>query len=399
MGKKSLIKSTTKKNSDTKKVGDKTTKKTAAQATKKTPAKAAAKAKPKAEPKAAGPAKPTAKSKPAPKKLSIKELLFRKFEALQPAAPKIPAPKPSGGSATAPPLVATSDPDELKRLRMLLNKRFDMAEIKTAAKPLVPHPAQEKEPVAQAATATAKVKPATDKAKDVAAAQPKAAKPVTKPSEESAYITIEPPKTKPQADPVGRSVKWAAIVAGLLILMLLAVSANNSSKYYIKPKDDAIEIWKGAFSPKRNEFFMVLHGIRATEPIKPVYSKKEIFPMIFKYYVEKSDTLLEVKGLPDFEGIKKYLHQAEAYAVTGEMKTAVNERLNTIERMILLYKAEVAISRNTVDSLQSAIKILKEAGQLTSSTIQSEEIEQKIAATREGIKALKGGTAATQPEK
>ena len=143
---------------------------------------------------------------------------------------------------------------------------------------------------------------------------------------------------------------------------------------------------------------MVLHGIQAPEPLKDVYSKEDIFPLIFNYYIDKSDTLLEVQGLPDFEGIKKYLHRAENFAITNEMKLMVKDRLNTIERMILLYKADVAISRDTADSLESAIKILKEAGNLTPSTMQAEEISQKIDAARERIKALNSESAAQPSE-
>ena len=188
---------------------------------------------------------------------------------------------------------------------------------------------------------------------------------------------------------MSRSIKIGAAVAGLLIFFLLAISANNSAKYYIKPADNAVEIWKGDFSPKDKSFFMVLHGAKAPETVKDVYSKEEVYPIIFNYYIDKSDTLLEVKGLPDFEGIKKYLHKAEDFAVTSEMKMAVNDRLNTIERMILLYKADVAISRNTEDSLESAIKVLKDAGKLNPSAIQAEEIAQKIETARERIKSLK----------
>ncbi len=406
MGKKSLIKSTSKKKSDSKKEEEKTTQKAAAKTAKKAPAKTAkkssgqtaSKAKTKAAPKGKK-VQTSAKTKPASKKRSVKELTFLKFEALTPAAKKISAPKPPGAPPTAPPLIVTKDAKEAERLRALLVKKFNMEEIKASAKapapkqPVVDAPAPEvQKPKAEPTVKTAK--------EDVPEApEPKPApKPAPKPVEQSAYITVEPKEPEVQSDPITRSVKIAVAAAGLLIFILLAVSANNSAKYYIKPIDNAIEIWKGDFSPKDKSFFMVLHGARVPEPLMSVYSKKEVFPLIFNYYIDKSDTLLEVKGLPDFEGIKKYLHKAEDFAVTNDMKLTVKDRLNTIARMILLYKADVAISRNTEDSLEAAIKILKDAGKLTPSAMQAEEISQKIETARERIKALKAEAAAQPSE-
>ena len=488
MGKKSLIKSTTKKQSETKTEKEKPTQKTAAKSTKKAPAKTAKKAPVKAKPKTTAKArKPATKSNAAAKKTTLKELTFLKFESLQPDLKKIPPAKPKAAAPTAPPLITAKDPKEAARLKALLARQFSMDEIMAAAKvpaaetAKAPGPAPKaapKEAVAQKAAVKSaaaakkltvkeltflkfeslqpdlkKIPPAKPKAaaptapplitakdpkeaarlkallarqfsmdeimaaaKAPAANEPdiapqkslekakikpepkiektpetvKAARPTPQPAEEKPYITVEPAKpSAPPADPVTRSVKIAAAAAALLILVLLAVSANNSSKYYLKPLDNGLEIWKGDFSPKDKSIFMVLPGVHISEPVQDVYSQKEVFPLIFNYYVNKSDALLDVNGLPDFDGIRRYLHQAEAYAVTSEMKTAVNERLNTIERMALLYKADVAISRNTEDSLESAIKTLKAASKLTATEAQSTEIAQKIAAAREAIAALK----------
>jgi len=406
MGKKSLIKSTTKKKAGAK-VEEKTTKKAAAKKTKKTTAKSTKKtatkttkksaasttkkssattAKKKAAPAAKKPAakkatpkkttskkttgkkattskakvatkKAAPKKAKAPKKLSVKELVFKKFEPVQ-ALPEIkPAPKPAVVQASAPPIITTTDPDEADRLRTLLFTTFDMQTIKASAIAPTTPPVVE-EPVNQPGEA----------------AQPQA---------DSAYITVEPHETEAASDPVDRTVKIALAAAAVVVFLLLAISYNNSSKYYISPKDNAIEIWKGRFSPKDTQFFMVLHGTSVVEPIKATYTKNEVFPLVFDYYINKADTLLEVPGLPDFEGIKVYLHQAEDYSVTTEMAAAVTARLNNIERMILLYKADVAISKDTDEALASAIKLLKKAGKLTPSAAQAEEITQKIERSRE----------------
>ena len=410
MGKDSLIKSTSKKKAKAKPNSKKTTKKAAAKSTpvkkttdKKPAAKAAKKSAPKkttakkTAPKAAAPkatksaaaagSKPATKKEATPmpvKKLSIKELVFKKFEPLQPDAPVVAAPSPPAMPAAAPPLIASSDKGEVKRLRALLLQQFSMDAVKAAAK--APQPAAQ--PVAAA-------EPETEPAVQPAAAsepkaEPAATKPAeVKPAEDSAYITIEPSEDKPATDPVTRAAKIAAAVFAAIVFLLLVISYNNSSKFYIYPKDNAIEIWKGRFSPKDKMFYMVLHGVELAEPPAAVYTENEVFPLIFNYYLDKADTLLEVPGLPDFEGIKNYLNKAKAYVVNSDMKAAVTTRLNTIERMILLYKADVAMSKGTIESLQLGIKLLKEADVITASDIQSQEILQKIEAAREQIEELK----------
>ncbi len=419
MGKKSLIKSTTKKKADAKVEEEKTAKKAAAKKTKKTTAKSTKKtaakttkksaagatkkskattAKKKAAPaakkpaaKKAAPKKTTAKKTPkkaaaskaktkatpkkakAPKKISVKELVFKKFEPIQ-ALPKIaPAPKPAIVQASAPPIITATDSAEADRLRALLFNKFDMKAVMAAAK--APTPAVEPAPKAETAKAVPETPPIADKPAD-RADEPVQSKP------DDAYITVDPQESDVPPEPMSRAVKIALAAAATVVFLLLAISYNNSSKYYIYPKDNAIEIWKGRFSPKDTQFFMVLHGTAAAEPIKATYTKNEVFPLVFDYYIDKADTLLEVPGLPDFEGIKSYLHQAEDYTVGPEMNAAVTTRLNNIERMILLYKADVAISKDTDDALASAIKHLKKASKLTPSTAQAEEIAQKIERAR-----------------
>jgi hypothetical protein len=440
MGKKSLIKSTAKKKTEPKKAGEPKTKKAAAKSTKKTAAKTTKKAATKttkktaaktAQKTAANAAKPAAK-KAATKKLTVKELTFLKFEPIGPVPAKVAAPQPAAAAPTAPPLITAQDAGEADRLHALLAKKFSMDDVRAAAKAPAEKPASETpaaeaepEPAAAAAVETEPAAPTEPEEAPTAEVsepvqQPKAAgapppepRPVLKPAQVTRKTVVTPkpaPKTapvkaapspaytdsEPQRDPVVRSTKIAGAAAALLIFILLAVSAVNSGKYYIKPIDNAIEIWKGDFSPKDKSFFMVLHGVQAPEPQKSVYAKKDVYPIIFKYYLDKSDTLLDVEGLPDFEGIKKYLHKAQDFAIDNEMESAVKDRLNTIDRMVLLYKADVAISRNTEDSLESAIDILKDAGKLTSNATQDEEIAQKIELARKKIEALK--TPATAPE-
>jgi colicin import membrane protein len=329
--------------------------------------KAAAKAAPKA-------VKVAPKKSKTTKKVSVKELVFKKFEPTGTLSKPMPAPKPAAVDVSAPPFVSGSDPKEVERIRALLFNQFDMKAIKAAAK--APAPADEPAPAAEteAPQGTAKVITAAD---------------AQAPEADNAYISVEPPTSTSTDDPMNRMIKMAVAAAAAIVLLILAISYNNSLKYYIYPKDDAIEIWKGEFSPKGKAFFMVLHGVPAVEPAKAVYTQKDVFPLVFTYFIDKADTLLEVPGLPDFEGIKTYLHKAQGYAIGQEMHTAVTTRLNNIERMTLLYKADVAISKDNEDALQSAIGLLKKAATLTPSPAQANEIAQKIEQARARLVELR----------
>lgn len=368
--------------------------KTTAQKTKSAGAKPKAKtaaAKPKAKTaaakssakKSAAPAKPKAKPKAAAqktKKATIPELLAKKFDSL----PGAPEPKPAAPEKkvfeASPPVVSPSDPAEAARIRALLMTKFSMAEVKAAAKP----PEPQKTEAAAKMPEPEKPKAAAPEAPAPEPEAPKGETPPAKGVETPSAPADEPPvitTTAVQEDapePTSRAIKYGIAAMALLVLILLGISNNNSSKYYIHPKEDALEIWKGCFSPKDNQFFMVLQGVQLDQEVKDVYSRSDVYPMIFDYYLKKADTLLEVPGLPDFEGIKGYLYQAQSYAITPKMKDKAKGRLNSIERMILLYRADVAISKNTKDSLKAALKHLQKASGLVANPTQQQEIGQKI---------------------
>jgi colicin import membrane protein len=389
MGKDSLIKSTTKKKTKKEAPAKKpTAKKTT---TSKAPAKApkdAAKNKSvtKAVPKPAPPktkASPKPKARPAApipsKSVTIKALLSKSFGPISKAAKPMPRTVPKTKIPSAPPLVTASDPKEAARIRALLRLTHSMADVTAAAKaPEAPTPV------------TAKAKKKTVPPDKAAAPIPTAAPSA---GDLSAFVT----DVKPEPDPVSRAIKLLAVGVGAIILLVLMVSNNNSSKYYIQPKDKTIEIWKGRFSPKDKKLFMILHGIQLSNPIKDVYTQNEVFPLIFTYYLDKADTLLEVPGLPDFDGIKTYLRDAKKYAIDDTMRKNAGSRLNNIERMTLLYKADVAISKRTVTSLEAAIKHLTSAKRLITNPTQAQEIDQKLTRATNLKAALKAKP--TQKEK
>ena len=150
----------------------------------------------------------------------------------------------------------------------------------------------------------------------------------------------------------------------MIVLVLVIASMSNSSKYYLKPAEGAVEIWQGSFAPMGKGLLLSIPGAEMPETVQPEYAKNDVFPLAFNYYISKADALAEIPGLPDFEGIKVYLNKALDYATTREAMKTANARLVTIEMLILVYKAEAFIGQETIESLETAREYLEEAAML-----------------------------------
>ena len=385
MGKKSLIKSTSKKTKAKTKDEETKTKtgKTAAKAAKSTKSKTSPKktAKTKAKStvkKTASKAGKTTKKKAA-RKPTLRRLLLKKFEA--PPVEKLFRPPAAVRKGSAPPLIDTGDKDKAAVYRQLLARSFSMEQLAEAARKA----AEEK---AAREKAEAEKKAAEEKAK--AKTPPKPARqedtPVVKVSYEKEEIAER--AEKKEKDPVESAMK--IFIAGLAFLILLVVGAsiNNSGKYYIKEHDGAIEITKGKFAPLGEKHFITLPGVKAPEVSKEFFSRKEVYPLIFGYYLEKADNLLQSEGLPDFEGIKAYLEKALAFATDNQMRSEVYRRIDNIDRIVLMYKAEVAMSKDTPESLEEALEYLQEAKTLAEDEDHKNLIQKRIERVKERLAAL-----------
>ncbi len=402
MGKNSLLKSTTKKEAAAKNPDEEleaqnteTAKKAKTPAKTKTAVKAKKTAKAKAAPKktaakkAAAKAKKTVKAKAAPKKtapkkaaatpktsvktvapakkkkISVKELLQKKFAVWEPDELFTVSPdKDYLENYTAPPF-ATGSEDEVKQIKELLLKRFDREETQALA---------EEMPVDEAG--------------------------VEEVSEPEVSVTYGPPYDSDTevSDPMGKATIFLVAVFVVLVSLVIGASMINNNTYYIDAKEGALEIWQGSFSPMGEELLITLPGVQSPETIKDSYSKSDVFPIIFNYYVEKSDTLLEVSGMPDFEGIKADLNKALPFATTNDHAKAVSTRLNAIEGMILQYKADVAASRATISDLETAKGYLTEAARLDLDDLQTDLINQKIESINASIAALEAQQAEVEAE-
>jgi colicin import membrane protein len=378
MGKNSLVQSTTKgkKNAGKKK----TAKKTSAKAAPK--AKAAADAQPTPKPKAAEKAAPA----PEKKSVSVKDLLKKKFPAWKPEKLyKAVADKAASKDVSAPPFFSGPEAEQ-KRVRELLMKKYDMAEIKAAGEKAAAEKAAAEKAAAEKAAAekAAAEKAAAEKAAaEKAAAEKAAAEPKVSLSYESSDIRSMPP------DPMDMAMKYMAAVLAVLIALVVGSSMINQGKYYIHPTAGALQIYQGRFAPMGEKLLISLPGVQPPAKLKDVYSETEVFPIIFNYYVDKADTLLKVPGLPDFNGIKAYINKAMPYALTPKAKDIVYTRLNDIDLMILLYKADVAAGKDTLADLNEAKGFLTKASRLDIDNMKLNLVNQKIDAVDKEIASLK----------
>ncbi len=205
---------------------------------------------------------------------------------------------------------------------------------------------------------------------------------------------VQAPAKKP-SDPVDNTIKIVAAGLAFLVLLIIGASVSNSYKYYLADNQGILEIWQGKFAPLGNKKLIALPGVAIPETIKAVYDADDVYPLIFQYYIDEADALLEA-STPDFERIKGTLKTALEYGSTKTLRNVAYARLDNIDRLILTYKAEVAASRGTIEDLTAAIGFLKEVSNLTSDETQKEMISQKIAAHEALIQQLEEEKAAAE---
>jgi hypothetical protein len=190
--------------------------------------------------------------------------------------------------------------------------------------------------------------------------------------------------------------RWFLFIIGFIFIVLMGllirVSYQNTAKYYLKSAAGAVEIWQGTFSPGEKKRILIMPGVQMPAKIKDVYTKEDVYALAFKFYISKADTLMEVPGMPDFVGIKSYLNRALSFATTDDLRQTAHARINQIDRLILLYKADVAAIKGTLSGFETALDYLNQAANLNPDEIETELIQKKKASIRELIDMLKETT-------
>jgi hypothetical protein len=403
MGKKSLIKSTSKKKRAPKKAAP------AANLKKKAPAKKAAPAKPKPAAKAKPVPKPAKKAAPKTKPVSVKDLLRKKFDIVTPKVLyTVPKKKVAEPTFTAPAFLTGFKAEDAKRVKGLLANSYTEKDLIEATKKATTEKAAAEKAAAEKAAAekAAAEKAAAEKAAAEKAAAEKAAaekaEEIKKAAAQKPDVSVSYEPTPEQAaakkpsDPVDNTMKIFAAGLAFLILLVIGGSVSNSFKYYLTENQGALEVWKGKFSPIGKKLVIALPGVPAPEDPKATYRSGDVYPIVFQYYIDKADVLLDVPGIPDFEGIKATLKTALEYGSTNALRALAYQRLDNIDRLILTYKADVAASRGTIDDLKAAIGFLSAADKLTTDKAQEELIARTISAHEAAITALEEQAAAEQ---
>jgi len=346
----------------------------------------------KAPPKAAKKAKP----------VSTKELIMKKFETWKPDTLYSPPEDTAYRQGfSAPPMVAEDHPNT----RDVLARKFDfdfeelgrkaaeeraaaekkVAEEKAAAeKAAAEKKAAEEKAAAEKAAAEKKAaeeKAAAEKAAAEKKAEEEKAAADKKAAEEKAAAekpAAEPIKPKPVAkevDPMEKTVKYLIAGVVLLFTLIIAASYSNSTKYFIQPFDDGVEILKGKFAPVGKEKIAYLPGVAAPEPAQEVYSKEEALPLVFNHYVNRAEGILSESAFPNLEDVKSELDSASEYAVTDELRASLDSRMTDVNLLMHLYKADIAASKG---NLADALNYLQESALLNLNETQSRYVEGKI---------------------
>ena len=185
-----------------------------------------------------------------------------------------------------------------------------------------------------------------------------------------------------------RVLKYVIGCLGFLLSLIIFSSASNVNNYYLKYADGAVEVWKGRFSPNGKDRLIMMPGLPEPKSINEVYSREEVFPIICNYYISKAGALLDVPGKPDFKGIKIYLSRALSYATTDTLRETVYARLNSVDVMVFIYKADVSASRRTMAGFEEAMQYLIKASSLNPGEVEKNLINQKIQLIQNAMGAL-----------
>lgn len=320
--------------------------------------------------------KAEAEAKAKKKVIPIAELIRKKFDAWQPAKLyTVPEGEREKAVYSAPPFFAAEDGITAEQAKELLGRIYDMAEIRRIGEEALAREAAEAEKRIAAKEA---VKAMQAKKQEEA----RLAEQRTLFAQAEAQSKIEEAKKK-------KNIYAIAALVIVILLPLLMMSVSNSGKYYLKESKGAVEIWKGAFAPVGKDLLLVLHGTDAPEPIKDVYTAEDVYPLAFGYYLKKSEHMIKTPGVPDFEALKSELMAAECYATTKDERRLIEERIDTIDMMVLLYKADVMIERGSLDDLKIAKKYIKKATKLDAGEADINMAKERYRSIKQMIKDAK----------
>jgi len=309
------------------------------------------------------------------------ELLMRKFKIPKPKIPvaelnkrtfALPAenlwspPQKEIIIPDSPPYFTNDDPAKVEKLRSLLLKKIDLDQIE---------PKTETEPqTAPEPPKTAELDPEVDAEQNVLSG----AIDGEDPSSATGFadeVVLE--TNKQEVELMSNSLKcvFAGIVA--IFIMLYIASSSNYNKYYLVEGKSGVEVWQGIFSPMGQSHLLSLIGMEMPEPTKETYTQEEVFPLICAFYLDQANEVLAAENIPNLLQVKENLELAKKYATEG-VDEKIQERLNGIDFMMFVLKADLAMQKGTADEIKKAQGYIDEASQLAQKNYQKDMIKNRL---------------------
>lgn len=209
----------------------------------------------------------------------------------------------------------------------------------------------------------------------------------------AAFNSASLPPTYEESDTMNKMIIYGGGILALLVFLIVAAGLQNMGKYEIIDNNGVVEVWKGRFAPMGSDLMISMTGVEPPSQKKAVYTREDVYPLVFKYHLDQSDALMSAAGSPGFEEIKSSLKQAAAFASTPEERTIIDNRLKAVDRTVLIYKADMAALRGTAEGLQTARVYLNKAASLKPDEIEATLIQQKLDSVQQQMELLRPGLA------
>ncbi|ETR73187.1 MAG: hypothetical protein OMM_01154 [Candidatus Magnetoglobus multicellularis str. Araruama] len=311
-----------------------------------------------------------------------------------------PPPLPSQPKMSDPPFF-DGTPEEMSRIRELLFKQFDLTDIPEPvqkADQQLPQPENNDIEGVSAHTDTLSPKTTdTDAHTKTIEPETSAIKTTDTPAD-TKPAEPEPPAEKPAEPDIPKAPDYPndtletnnketqlmsnslkCVFAGVLAIFVLLyiASGSNHSKYYLIDGKSGVEVWQGNFSPMGKSRVITMMGMDIPETTQESYTRFEIYPMICEFYIDQANDVMSEDNIPNLVQVREYLEMAHYYA-TEEVQQKIQARLNGIDFMVFILKADMAIQKGSENDLDKARAFIEEANELVEKNYQKDLIKSKL---------------------
>jgi hypothetical protein len=307
-------------------------------------------AKTKAPTKALAKAKPATAAPRGKAVVSIKTLLFKQYDTgvMDQVAAKSPYKKQAPVEIPeSPPFVAGGDREETARIRALLFREFNLES------QLIPVGIDDAETL-----------------------------------KETLEVSTPPSVLPKQEDSGGYALKLGLLGLAVLMTIVIAASLCNRRSFFLKDVGGTVEVWQGKFAPKGSELILSVKDMKMPNPLREIYSKAEVYQLVFNHFRDKADTLLYNPAGPDFSQINECLREAASYAPTQAERMKAQRRLDSIAFLVLLHKVDVALIKGELSDLEGARVILEQGTKYATDDYEHDLIARRKAVLEMAISRL-----------